>query len=346
MLQIELFFVFTASVQSLKLQDTGVQNTMESFKFVFNEHMRFVPTQGEGGRLSATEEDFKNQVCKSNKYTPSPLEDEFRENINAWTQNKETPELCIRMGTKANSWISQNRGETPASGKIFSKLCKEGHYPQLIEPLAGILRDPRFPCQGIGYELEFSIDWLLMADESALSESQLHGKKFFFDAGGTHFSDATKFFASYYEKRGILFDHIYVWEANKQKEEAYWKGVEADVRAKWEPRVTFYNGVPVSAEPGHEHNVVERIYKICGKDNFCAFKLDIDTPSVELPLIQQLLAQPKQTSVALDELFFEHHVHGTMQYYGWKNKVNGTFADSIDIFTKLRQMGVRSHSWI
>merc|ERR1712054_430268 len=102
-----------------------------------------------------------------------------------------------------------------------------------------------------------------------------------------------KFFSSHYEKRGILSDHIYAWEAKKETD--YWAGVSSDVRAKWEPRVTFYNGVPVSAKAGHEHNVVERIYKMCGKDDFCAFKLDIDTPSVEVPLVQQLLTQPNQT---------------------------------------------------
>jgi len=336
-------FVFATSGESLRLHnlpDGGEDMQLYQAHLVSNANMRFVPTQGEGGRLSATE---KNYTCEDDGYTSSPLENEFRENINAWATNAAAGKACAHMGSNAESWINQNKGNEPASHQIFSKLCKKGRNPQLIEPLAGILRDPRFPCRGHGAALEFSIEWLLMADESVF---QAHGKKLFFDAGGTHFSDATNFFAAHYEKRGILFDHIYVWEASKQREENYWNGVSADIRAKWEPRVTFYNGVPVTAEPGHEHNVVERIYKMCGKDDFCAFKLDIDTPSVELPLVQQLLAQPSQTSVALDEFFFEHHVHGTMQYHGWGKNVNGTFADSIDIFTKLRQMGVRSHSWI
>jgi hypothetical protein len=248
------------------------------------------------------------------------------------------------MGSNAESWINQNKGIEPASRHIFSTLCKKGQAPQLIEPLAGILRDPRYPCRGAtNLMLEFSIEWLLMADRTVLPAG---GTNMFFDAGGTRFSDAMEFFASHYENRGILFDLIYVWEANAQPAEAYWQGVSAEIRAKWEPRVTFYNGVPVSAEPGHEHNVVERIYEMCGDQDFCAFKLDIDTPSVEFPLVQQLLANPRETGVALDEFFFEHHVYGTMQFHGWGSIVNGTFADSIDIFTKLRQMGVRSHSWI
>jgi len=345
MLRICLCIVFASSVESLRLSQNALHENTD-----FTQTIRFTPTQGEGGRLSATYKSSgkeKDHICENNKYTPSQLEKESRDNINAWASKQKTPELCAHMGSKAESWINQNRGSEPPSDFIFSKLCRKGQYPQLIEPLAGILRDPRFPCQGKGEELEFSIDWLLTADENVFqSKTQSHAKKYLFDAGGSHFSDATKFFASHYEKRGILFDHIFVWEASSQQGEEYWKGVEPGVRAKWEPRVTFYNGVPVSAEPGHEHNVVERIYKMCGKEHFCAFKLDIDTPSVELPLVQQLLAQPEKTSVALDEFFFEHHVHGTMQYYGWGRNVNGTFADSVDIFTKLRQMGVRAHSWI
>jgi hypothetical protein len=248
------------------------------------------------------------------------------------------------MGSKADSWIKQNKGYEPASHQIFSTLCKKGRNPELIEPLAGILRDPRFPCRSLRQLwFEFSIEWLVFADKSVY---QAHGKKLFFDAGGTRFKDATIFFATHYEERGIEFDHIYVWEAVEQNEESYWAGVSADMRAKWEPRVTFYNGIPVTAETGHEHNVVERIFKMCAQDDFCAFKLDIDTHSVELPLVQQLLAQSAQTSVALDEFFFEHHVHGLMQNYGWGDNVNGTFADSMDIFTQLRKMGVRSHPWI
>lgn len=343
MMFIILLFVLATSGQSLRLHDPedGAKDLrQEKADLVFDENMRFVPTQGKGGNLSPTE---KDNTCEDDGYTSSPLENEFRENINAWAVDRGAKEACAHMGSNVESWINQNKGNEPTSHQIFSKLCKKGRNPQLIEPLAGILRDPRFPCRGYEPGLEFSIEWLLMADRSVF---QAHGKKLFFDAGGTHFSDATLFFATHYEERGILFDHIYVWEASKQREANYWKDVSADIRAKWEPRVTFYNGVPVTAEPGHEHNVVERIHKMCGKDDFCAFKLDIDTPSVELPLVQQLLAQPKQTSVALDEFFFEHHVHGTMQHHGWGENVNGTFADSIGIFTKLRQMGVRSHSWI
>merc|ERR550525_695826 len=195
------------------------------------------------------------------------------------------------MGSKAESLIAQNSGSEPPSPHIFSRLSKKGRRAEFIEPLAGVLRDPRFPCRGTGANLVFSIEWLVMADRSILPPG---GKKLFFDAGGTRFADAMRFFASHYESRGILFDHIYVWEANRVRD--YWQGVMPDIRAQWEPRVTFYNGVPVSPVQGHEHNVVNRIHSMCTSIDFCAFKLDIDTPTVEMALVHQLLGRPEQTA--------------------------------------------------
>jgi len=75
------------------------------------------------------------------------------------------------------------------------------------------------------------------------------------------------------------------------------------------------------------------------------FSNSTSTPRVELPLIEQLLGNPQETRTKVDELFFEHHVHGVMQKW-WGHNVNGTFADSYDLFGRLRRLGVRAHSWV
>lgn len=282
------------------------------------------------------------EACTEDGYQPSLLEASFKENAVKWTSDQKS--LCDHLSTEeVDAWLGQNQGREPA-GPVFSRLCKRGRAPQLLEPLAGILRDPRFICRSARRSLKFQIEWLVTADASLL---QAGGKSIFFDAGGTRFAHAMSFFASQYEKRGIVFDEIYVWEIEEQAPGAYWEGVPAETRRQWEPRLTFYNGVPVTAIPGDRaNNPVERIRHACRPQDFCAFKLDIDTPSVELPLVQQLLATPAETGASLDEFFFEHHVHGLMQRFGWGDRVNGTFADSYDIFTRLRMMGVRAHSWI
>merc|ERR1719361_1813629 len=251
-------------------------------------------------------------------------------------------QVCAALGNHAQEWIDQNHRKSSVDTHIFSQICRKGKQPQYVEPLAGIMRDPRFVCESDDDPMEYSIEWLVMADRSNLQS----GKKGFFDAGCTHFTDALRFFVTQYQERGITFDEVYAWEYKKQPYERFWAGVPHEVREFWEPRVHFFNGIGVSAELGAEHNVVERIHRLCGPDDFCAFKLDIDTPAVELPLVQQLLDNPSQTRASLNEFFFEHHVHGLMQKHGWGNKVNGTFVNSYNMFTKLREMGVRSHSWI
>jgi len=191
-------------------------------------------------------------------------------------------------------------------------------------------------------EILFSVDWLVFPDSKVLTAG---GKSRFFDAGGSTFNEALSFLLGMYTGHGIVFDEVYVWEYKKQGTESYWMNVDKDTRAYWEPRLTFYDGIGVTAEKNHEHNPVDRIFKICAPEDYCAFKLDIDTPQVETPLYEQLLEAPTETQAKLDEFFFEHHVNGVMHPW-WGDAINGTFADSYKLFGELRKLGVRAHSWV
>lgn len=294
---------------------------------------------------------------------PSLLEKEWYSHVLNWTADPVS--LCDHLSERS-TWLRENEdGKLQSGGSVFSRLCKKGEAPQLLEPLAGILRDPRMICEGVDQELASSTDWLVLADQgeakaprqgsfighlldlaSSFFRRGKQGKqRIFFDAGGTRFMDAMNFFTSQYGERGLEFDKIYVWEAVPQGRDAYWADTPPEVRSKWEHRLTFYDGIPISADENAWHNPLQRILANCQPDDFCGFKLDIDTPSVEGPIVQQLLQSPAVVKV-LDEFFFEHHVSGLMQLYGWGPDVQGTFADSYKIFTQLRKMGLRAHSWI
>eukprot|EP00438_Fugacium_kawagutii_P029309 Skav208008 [mRNA] locus=scaffold1203:304494:304952:+ [translate_table: standard] len=144
-----------------------------------------------------------------------------------------------------------------------------------------------------------------------------------------------------YAERGIDFDQVIVWELRHRDPETYWSSARSEVRRKWEPRITWYNGIPVTAQRNALHNPVHRIHQLCRAQDFCAFKLDIDRPSIEYPLVLQLVEDPGH----LKELFFEQHVRNPLMRPWWQNNVRGTYADSYSIFTSLRKKGVRAHSW-
>jgi len=75
-------------------------------------------------------------------------------------------------------------------------------------------------------------------------------------------------------------------------------------------------------------------------------KLDIDTPSIELPLVLQLLEDKDGVySKIIDQFYFEHHVHLGELKRNWKRKVNGTVGESLELFTNLRKRGIPAHFW-
>jgi len=288
-----------------------------------------------------------SSVCEHDEYLPSALEAGFAANADALISN--TTEMCARLNHRVRSaWLRQIRGCEEFSKQVFSTLCKRGQVPQLIEPLAGLLRDPRMVCEGRGYV--FFADWLLFADSSIVSKV---GRKIFFDAGGSQFRDALQFFLAEYAAHDVHFDEIYVWEAKRQGQEAYWDGTPHEVRQAFQPRLSLFDGIPVTAEKGDAHNPVSRIGEICREEDFCVFKLDIDRPTLERSLVSQLLESTRRRGPLVDEFFFEHHVRGPMERFGWRGtwyaageKPDETFADSYALFISLRMLGIRAHSWV
>jgi hypothetical protein len=65
-------------------------------------------------------------------------------------------------------------------------------------------------------------------------------------------------------------------------------------------------------------------------------------------LIDQVLADSEVRS-RVDELYWEHEVHTSpMIHQGWgaHGWPNETLAQSYELFTRLRELGIRAHSWV
>ena len=89
-------------------------------------------------------------------------------------------------------------------------------------------------------------------------------------------------------------------------------------------------------------------------EDFVGFKLDIDTPAIELSIVQQILADPHGVGRLIDEFYWEHVVVNTpMQNFGWRHDLRRvpprerqTLRDRYRFFRELREMGIRAHSWV
>ena len=102
-------------------------------------------------------------------------------------------------------------------------------------------------------------------------------------------------------QRKIAFDQVFAFEMTLLEPNDYW----GRVPMKWLPYWHFYN-VPISENKQMSFSPIRLIQSIASKQDFVAFKLDIDSPSVEMPIAIELLTDDRISSL-IDEFFFELH---------------------------------------
>ena len=91
---------------------------------------------------------------------------------------------------------------------------------------------------------------------------------------------------------------------------------------------------------------------VADKDDFVAFKLDIDHPDTQNPIDMDLLNVVATTGL-VDEFFFELHFQcEVMTQCGWGEAIPTELhglklkrPDVMKYFLKLRQRGIRAHIW-
>ena len=109
-----------------------------------------------------------------------------------------------------------------------------------------------------------------------------------------------------------------------------------------------YFNVPVETAQDAKANPLRALKSLGSVDDFIVVKVDIDTPSIEEPLIAQIL-DDEGLSELIDELYFERHVLLSPMSKWWATGLNDTgcaVQDSYALFHALRQRGIRAHSWV
>ena len=142
------------------------------------------------------------------------------------------------------------------------------------------------------------------------------------------------------------FDRLYGWEMTLLEPTDFWDKVPP----RWKYDYSFFNA-PVSKDLSSAHHPLQVMRAIGVKESdFVAFKLDIDTPSVEIPLVLQLNTTSEFFSL-VDEFFFELHYRCEVFEKIWgtpPDYIEGlatTRAAALRLFSDLRHKGIRAHFW-
>lgn len=253
----------------------------------------------------------------------------------------------------------QSKSEPNLMTELFSESKQLSYLPRqgYMEPLLPPLRHP-FMCEAVSPELAGapgagSLDYLI-EDFGHLCRHAIKksSRTVFIDIGATYNFNTDQIDKSSpainviekYRRFGIHFDHIYAYELIKWDTERVYKTIPDHMHGP-----LHWINTGVTGEVDHPHNPFTMLLSNFGPDDFVVVKLDIDTPSVEMPLFHQLL-NDTQLHEIVDVFYFEHHVKMDEMQQWWgthdSGRTEGTIFESLTLFNRLRRAGVAAHYWI
>lgn len=181
--------------------------------------------------------------------------------------------------------------------------------------------------------------------ESFSFESEQQNKRIILlDLGSSYFgkqdediSDtSTRWLYEHYRNFGLQFDRIIAYEAAPLDAKTAWEQLPEDV-------FPVYSFINTGCTASGILNPWKTLKRLARKEDHVIVKVDIDTFDLENLLMNEALNDSSIYSL-IDELFFEHHVSVKEMLAYWRPPP-GSLRDSYILFTKLRQLGIRMHSW-
>ena len=194
----------------------------------------------------------------------------------------------------------------------------------------------------------------LIQNQNNLKQRRTHRltyTNYIFDAGCSEsFAISTQWFACAFSQSGIVPDQVYSYEYAVSEPKKWW----ATVPSNWNSKLHFHN-VPITMKETSDDNPLQVLSDIVLEDDFVAFKLDVDTSSVEVPIALQLLED--KYSKLVDELFFELHFRCPIMETVWGGRRGFPLAEdpknfsldsyhALKLFQTYREIGIRSHMWV
>jgi hypothetical protein len=268
-----------------------------------------------------------------------------------------------------NEFFSSDKYDELFSKMYYRSRCQSNRLVlQYIEPLIGLLRDPLTICSYNNIPSNLQIDgevalqskrFFLLGPSAPYQNFRSPTKsiapwlyrpgsqKILFDIGCSLFNgvnndtvssplQGARWFYEYFRLNSLHFDRIIAFDRAQYSTRTYWNQIPDDLMG-----ILTFIGVGVEQRGKlNPWNILKTIAKI---DDYVIIKLDIDTPMLENEFIQQVLTD-KSISSLIDEMFFEMHVSVNEMKVYWLDQP-GQLKDTYVVFTKLRQIGIRMHSW-
>lgn len=214
-----------------------------------------------------------------------------------------------------------------------------------IEPLVGHLRHP-MAC-GPPDEKPWLVDRSYIVPPPA-TLLKLGKKAHYYDAGASIWCSGAGggslcFFTKLWSDNGITFDRIRAWDGGSSVELA-----ENSYPAEWKSKIQFKSSW-ISTTPKEADSFVPLlIMKEASKQDYVLFKLDIDHGDTENAIVDYMLDPKNDVLEWIDEFVWEQHVNNYVMAQNWGSTMDMSknIKDSYQYFLKLRNLGVRAHSYV
>lgn len=244
------------------------------------------------------------------------------------------------------------QNEHVVSKFVFEDERTGEQYTEYIEPLVSHLRFPLCRCTEYKAEPNSTATYRDFLFRGWIIPPQLTRKEraYYFDAGASEWNGglggpSLSYFHALWNRSGVVFDETHAFEAETEPSK-FQRSVPRELQDQ-----VFYRKCFVSSSVEEETNdspfIPRMILNKTRENDYVLFKLDIDSPGVENGSIEFILSHPNPQ---VDELFWEHHAVGNYlmrpNWGPYEDQDRKTLKQSYDIFLRLRQKGIRAHSWV
>ncbi|GAX18624.1 hypothetical protein FisN_10Hh168 [Fistulifera solaris] len=220
--------------------------------------------------------------------------DEYAARVKAFRTT--IPDLRLRANNDVCQSVDMLAG---LPNQQLSYTSKAGY----VEPLLPPMRHPIF-CETRRHNL-LNLNYLVHDFGTLCRNLQRTSRIVLVDMGASlqfYGESPALYLMDLFRRFGFPFDHIYAFELKPTEPAEVYKNLPPHFMSAY-----HWINVGVSVEPGNVLNPFTTIKQNFNEDDLIIVKLDIDTPHLEMALVQQLLDDDELAGL-IDQFYFEHHV--------------------------------------